>query len=254
MNKMIITDLDNTLLQNDKNISEYNMNILRKCQEKGIKIVFATARSTQASSRILDQFKPDIFVGYGGALIMAGGKVIHRIDISAEISNKIIKESLKIPEVQYILAINESIALTNNIESLEIKDSSHYKYVDFSSDYNHRYLKISLFSSSQVVVEKIASNYPMCDMLRYTGEDLYRFANRDAVKWNAIKAIADYYNLSTNMFIAFGDDRNDLEMIENCGIGIAVENAIDDVKSVAKYVCDSNENNGVGKWLEENIL
>jgi len=51
MIKMIITDLDNTLLRSDKTISEYTIDVLKKCQSKGIKVAFATARSEQASLR-----------------------------------------------------------------------------------------------------------------------------------------------------------------------------------------------------------
>jgi len=254
MIKMIATDLDKTLLRSDAVISDYTLDILKKCQARDLVVVFATARSTQAAARILAQFTPDIFIGYGGALVSAEEKVIHRIDISADISNRIIKEALNTPEVVNVLAINESIALTNDVDELAEKDSSHYQYADFSNDYNYSYLKISLNAACQTAVEKIAENYPMLDMLRYTGENLYRFANRNAVKWNALKAAAEHYNISTDMIAAFGDDRNDLEMLEKCGIGIAVENAIDEVKAVANHVCGTNDNDGVAKWIEENIL
>ena len=254
MVRMIITDLDNTLLRNDKSISGHTIEVLKKCQSKGIKVVFATARSTQASSSILDQFAPDVFIGYGGALVLAGKDVIHRIDIPAEISSRLIRECLAAPEVVSILAINESVALTNNCSELAANGFSHYQYTDFSGTHDNRYLKITLDASSPAAVEKIAANYPMCDMLRYTGEDLYRFANRDAVKWNAVKAMAEYYKVSTDEFVAFGDDKNDLEMLANCGTGVAVENAINEVKAVAKYICGSNENDGVAKWLEDNLL
>lgn len=251
--RMIVTDLDQTLLRTDKTISDYSVDVLTRCQEAGIKIVFATARSTQAASRFLKRFMPDIFVGYGGALVLVGNEVIHRCDISADISTRIIKECLTAPEILSVLAVNESVALTNNIDILA-RESSHYKYSDFMFDNNYSYLKISVNSTSQAGVEKIAANYPMCDMLRYTNENLYRFANRDAVKWNALKTIAEYYELNTTMFAAFGDDINDLEMIEKCGVSISVTNAIDKVKSAANYICDTNDNDGVAKWIEENIL
>ena len=73
-------------------------------------------------------------------------------------------------------------------------------------------MKISVISSNNELVEKIAADYPMLDFLRYKGEDFYRFANPNAVKWNAIKAVADFYNISTDTFVAFGDDKNDLSM------------------------------------------
>jgi len=251
---MIVTDLDKTLLRSDSYISEYTIEVLKRCQAKGIKIVFATARSSQAAARILGQFMPDIFVGYGGALVLADEKVVHRSDILAEISNQLIRESLNTPEVLFIFASNELISFTSDVKALAEKDSSHYRYADFSKECNHRYLKISLNSASQDAVERIAANYPMLDMLRFTGEDLYRFANRDATKWSALMAIAKHYNIGTDTFVAFGDDINDLEMIANCGIGVAVENAIDEVKAVAKYVCDTNDSDGVAKWIAEHFI
>jgi len=249
---MIVTDLDETLLRSDKTISDHTISVLKKCQAKGIKIVFATARSTQAAEKMLAQFTPDIFVGYGGALVLAGETVIHRFDIPADSSNRLIQDCLAAPEVISVLAINEAVALTNDLDA----DSglSHYQYADFSCDCGHRYLKISVYATSQAAVERIAARYPMLDMLRYSGEDLYRFANRDAVKWNAVKAIAGHYGLSTDRIIAFGDDVNDLEMLSNCGTGIAMENAIEEVKAVAGHICGTNNDDGVANWLEEHIL
>ena len=254
MIRMIVTDLDNTLLRSDKSISEYTIEVLKKCQARGIKVVFATARSTKSASRVLEQFAPDGFIGYGGSLVSAGSEVIHRIDIPADISSRIIKECLAAPEVTSVLAINESVALTNNREDLEIRDTAHYRYADFSIDYGHRYPKISLTATDPAAVKKIAAHYPMCGMLRYAGEDLYKFANRDANKWNAIKVIAAHYNISTDAIAAFGDDAIDLEMLTNCGMGMAVSNAIAEVKAVAGYICGSNDEDGVAGWLEGYVL
>ena len=250
MTKMIILDLDDTLLRSDKTISDYTVDVLKKCQTAGIKIVFATARSTQASAKYFERFMPDIFVGYGGALVMDGGKIIHRFDIPPDISSQIIKECLETQEVTRIHAINESAALSNGQDS----DMTHYQYTDFSCDYGYSYLKISVNASDPAVVENIASHFPMCDMLRYTGEDLYRFANRNAVKWEAVKAIAAHYGFDTDSFVAFGDDINDLEMIQKCGIGVAVKNAVREIQLAAKYICETNDNDGVAKWIEEHLL
>ncbi|MCL2160231.1 MAG: Cof-type HAD-IIB family hydrolase, partial [Oscillospiraceae bacterium] len=203
-------------------------------------------------ARFLERFAPDVFIGYGGALVLSGDEVVCRFDIPSDISSGIIKRCLATPEISSILAINESVALTNNADELASKDSSHYKYTKSLLDYNYSYLKISVNSISQNAVEKIAESYPMCDMLRYSGEDLYRFANRDALKWNAVKAAADYFHIGTDLIAAFGDDVNDLEMIKKCGIGVAVANAVDEAKAAADYICETNDNDGVAKWLEEN--
>ena len=78
--------------------------------------------------------------------------------------------------------------------------------------------------------------------------------NRAATKWNAIQALSVHFNISTTNIAAFGDDYNDVEMLKNCVIGIAVANALDEAKMVADYVCESNDNDGVAKWLEKNVL
>jgi len=251
--KMIITDLDETLLHTDKSISEYTISILEKCRLNGIKIVFATARSTQSASKMLKQFTPDIFIGYGGALVLANEKVIHRADISSDISSNLINDCLKDPDIMHVLATNENVSYTNKTNP-EDKRMSHYQAFDFSTNKDISYLKISIISDNDKAVEKIAAAYPMLDFLHYKGENFYRFANKNAVKWEAIKAVADFYNLNTNTLVSFGDDMNDLEMIKNCGISVAVENALAEVKNVAKYICETNNNDGVAKWLEKYIL
>ena len=252
--KMIVIDLDRTLLRTDKTISDYSVDVLTGVREAGIKIAYATARSSRSASRLVKRFMPDILVIYGGALVLSGDETIYSFDIPADISSAIIKDCLETPEISSVHAINESVALTNNADDLASQDSSHYEFVDSLLDFNYRYLKITVISASQTAVEKIAAKYPMCDMLRYTGEDMYRFANRDALKWNALKATAEHFGISTDTFIAFGDDVNDVEMIDNCGVGVAMANAIDEVKAVADYICDTNDNDGVAKWIEENIL
>lgn len=250
---LIVTDLDSTLLRTDKTISDYTVKILKQCQAANLKIAFATARSTQASQRFLARFTPDIFVGYGGALVLAGDEVIHRFDISAEISSALIKDCLAAPEVKCILAINEHAALTNNLDELD-NESSHYRYHDFTRDDKQSYLKISVIATGEPAVRRIAARYPMLDLLRYSGEDLYRFAHRDALKWNAVQAAAAHLAIGAEDCIAFGDDVNDLEMLTHCGTGVAVANAIDEVKAAANDICASNDEDGVAHWLETHIL
>lgn len=254
MVRMVVTDLDKTLLRSDASISDHTVDVLRACRAKGIKVVFATARSTRSAARFCARFTPDVFIGYGGALATAGGETIHRVGIPADISSQLIKDFLSAPEVTAIYAIHESVALTNRRDALLETNTAHYQYADFMDTAACGYLKISINATCQAAVEKIATRYPLCDMLRYTGEDLYRFAHRDAVKWNAVTAVAKRYGISTEELAAFGDDRNDLEMIANCGVGVAVDNAIDAVKAVAGFVCGANDEDGVSAWLEAHVL
>jgi Cof subfamily protein (haloacid dehalogenase superfamily) len=252
--KAIFTDLDNTLLRSERYISAYSQAILEECQKKGIKIAFATARSNRAAARFLGQFSPEIFIGYGGALVQAGEEIIYREAIPADVSYNLISDCQHEPEITAVLAINETVAYANTADYKSLdSESSHYRHVDFSS-VTMSYLKISVVCPNPSVVERVAVRYPQCDMLRYSGEDLYRFSHIDAVKWKAVEAVLGYYQIGRDEYVAFGDDSNDLEMVANCPNGVAVANALAEVKEAAKHICASNDEDGVAKWIADNIL
>lgn len=78
--------------------------------------------------------------------------------------------------------------------------------------------------------------------------------NKKAQKMRAVKEIAAHYQITPEEIVAFGDDYNDMEMLQGCGIGVAMENAIDDVKRLADEVCADNDADGVAGWLEQHIL
>lgn len=188
---MIITDLDKTLLRNDGSLSENTMAALRHCQERGIKTAFATARSTQAANRYLKQFQPEVFIGYGGALVKVGEETIHRFEIPTDIAKKILAECRDTPDISFIYAINENEGFTN--DQRHVRQSGYYRYHDFTELPDCSFLKISATSENPAAAEDIAVRYPCCHMLRYSGEDLYCFANLNAGKWNAIMVMAEYY-------------------------------------------------------------
>src|SRR5699024_2244975 len=75
--------------------------------------------------------------------------------------------------------------------------------------------------------------------------------NKAMNKREALIKVAEHYNIPKQRIIAFGDGGNDLEMIEYAGIGVAMEHALDELKSVARYSTLTNEENGVAKFLTE---
>jgi hydroxymethylpyrimidine pyrophosphatase-like HAD family hydrolase len=66
--------------------------------------------------------------------------------------------------------------------------------------------------------------------------------------------LAKIWNIEPSEIAAFGDDLNDIDLLRYAGYGVAMENALDEVKAVADYICDTNDNDGVAKWLEDNML
>jgi hypothetical protein len=90
--KMIVTDLDNTLLHRDKTISDYTESVFERLRERSILVAFATSRSVRASTRFRAIIKPDIDITSGGAIATMKGKTLYRAAIDIETANSIIRD------------------------------------------------------------------------------------------------------------------------------------------------------------------
>ena len=73
-------------------------------------------------------------------------------------------------------------------------------------------------------------------------------------KLEVVNKLLKKENLNLNNACYIGDDINDMEMIKTAGIGIAMGNALDDVKAAADFVCDTNDNDGVAKWINRFLI
>lgn len=179
--KAIITDLDRTLLHTDKSVSEYTVDILKKCHEKGILIMVATA------SPLRDVWIYNDLIGFD-AITATNGAVV---------------------------------SLSQNITEFGIS-----------------------CESGETILSKILI-FPDVFLSIETSKGLY--SNRDI-------PMLSYYNTSPSDAVYFGDDNDDIEPIMNCGPGIAVSNAIPSVLEVAAQLTDSNDSDGVAKFIEKHIF
>ena len=252
--KLIVTDLDGTLLRTEKSISPRTAGVLSRCQSKGVKVAFATARSKQSSRRFLEQFSPDVFIGHGGALTLMGDRPAGREAVPADTAARLIRRSLNTPEVRAVFVIREDTALCSDPKLSEDPEYTHYRYADLLDLRPESYLKVSFLCGSSDAAQSIAAEFPDCRMQGYSGEDLYSFTSAAATKWNAVQALAAQAGVDTESFAAFGDDWNDLELLQNCRYGVAMGNAIPEVQAAARFCTASNDEDGVAKWLEEHVL
>jgi len=250
--KMIAVDLDDTLLRNDKTVSDRTISALEKCRDKGIKIIYATARGQSTQEIVL----PDLFDGCAkmcGAIAYAGETLVYSKLISTVDSRDLM-----------LAADNAGIDFAAELEGW------HYANFDVAEKWGWKGIngfEISDFSTLDLMVEKLYAlpeSEPEIELIKsYLPEGLYHAFIRgnismimhdDATKYRAVRALAEFWGISSSEIVAFGDDFIDIDMVQYCGIGIAMENAIDEVKSVADYICDTNENDGIAKWLEEHVL
>jgi len=248
-------DLDGTLLNLDKNVSEYSISILEKCKKKGIKIAFATARSKKSVERIVNLIKPDFLILNGGGLVInKDEKIMYKKILSIKTSNGIINKLSKIKNNGYITIETINNYYVNYNNPAWHSDYLHGIYCDFSKPLLQKSYKITAELKNDEIINEIKKEYKDVNILKFSDLNSYGFFHKKASKLLAIETIIKKEKMQMENIISFGDDYNDIEMIEKCGIGIAMENGINEIKKIAKYICGSNNNDGVANWIENNIL
>lgn len=251
--EMIILDLDGTILRSDKSVSDYTLTVLERCRERGIKIVVATARSETAAQRYLEKLKPDAIISNGGALARYQGNTVYTSVIPADTADTLISELIRLPGYVEITVEAED-GYYVSWQTPSASDYAHAVYYDFGVPLMQDVYKITVHFSNTDGLFETAEKYPSCGVLAFSDGPWYRLASRQAVKMTAIRELAAYLNVDISRTAAFGDDYIDEEMIRSCGIGVAMGNGVQQVRNEADDVCESNDNDGVAKWLEERLL
>lgn len=249
---MIVTDLDGTLLRKDKSISAYTMSVLEDCRSKGIKVVFATARperNTVDFSRII---APDAIISNNGAKVSSVNMVVQHNCILPINVQSIVSQLVTIPGIQLTLDY-DSESVTNCKEYMSWGDHD-VRYSDFSEYDPHHIQKIVIAKANTNIARRIDFSRYNCHVYYCPDTKWYMVMAKEAKKINSIKRLTGHFGVSLAEVAAFGDDHNDIEMLRQCGIGVAVGNAIEEAKSAANRTCDTNENDGVAKWIMTNIL
>ncbi|MEG0611774.1 MAG: HAD family hydrolase [Clostridium sp.] len=255
MTKLIIFDLDGTLLHTDKTISPYTQGVLSKCKEQGIHIGCATARSEITAIKCMGIIKPDFIISSGGARVNYNGEIVYSSKLSVSTVKGIIQELRRYSKGQGEITIIAEEGKFCNYKDDSSKDLNFGQviYLDFL-EFEYPAYKVTAEFENEDDAKNIAGIYEECSSLSYSGEILRQFAHKDANKLMAIQKLIEYLNIDVNDVVAFGDDYNDIEMIKFCGKGIAMNNAITQVKNVADFITDSNDEDGVAKYIEKSIL
>jgi len=247
--KMIVSDLDGTLLRTDKTISGRSKAVLEKCRKVGIKVVYATARGGTASKLAPSQYF-DARIRCNGALAFLGDVIIYEKlvpyktvrSLLAGCNNRGLKATAEADDIHY----------SNFVVTDEWPIVTNFEIVDFSK-----------FDKDAQKICIIYKNHDDIDFIKnYLTKELYLFLSRDniamimhkeASKAMAISVIAKVWEIEQAEIAAFGDDVNDIDMLKSAGIGVAMGNAVEEVKAITDYVCLSNDQDGVVDWIERNI-
>lgn len=246
MMQAIIVDLDRTLLHTDKTVSQYTIGVLKKCKEKGIEIMVATARPLRSIKQYMELVDFDAITVSNGARIICDNKMkeygmrtesaIHVLDKLVVYEDLLITVETGDCAYSRVPISDYDTVICDNLVDVAKREGTYKIIVGFDKEETIR------------LVEDI-----LTEDLYYTiaNGHLLQILSKEATKWNGIKTMLDIKGYLPQEAIYFGDDYDDLEPIKMCGVGVSVANGIEEVKSVADYVTASNDDDGVAKFIKE---
>ena len=247
--KAIITDLDRTLLRTDKSISPYTIDVLNACHRAGLLIMAATARPERTVTEYHEQIHFDAMAVTNGARILLPGREIIN-ELSRESAEKILTGICEHPDI--ILSVETSTGFYANAD---IPGWDPMIYNDFPRlPTESEVYKILVSSKHDSIFSAVEDSLTEDAYHTIAGGSLIQIMNRRATKWNGVGAMLNAFGISPGDAIYFGDDNDDIEAIRMCGTGIAVSNAIEPVLAVADAVTESNDEDGVARFIRRNIL
>ena len=253
MIRMILTDLDHTLLKQDGSVSEKTLQILTACRTKEIRFAIATARYWIGAERYIDLLNPDFEITTDGTLVHSHGQCIYSCAFSVSETNAIISGIAEaVPGAEITAACGKTV-YWNSHHISESEKLHKAVYCDYSSPLDVQANKIVAELPDESVAREIATR-TNSKLQCYRGEKWYAFMPAASGKTAAIRALAEISGISPEDTVAFGDDLNDIEMLRFCGTGIAVANAIPEVQEAADEITLSNDEDGVAKWLADHCL
>ena len=253
MIRMILTDLDHTLLKQDGSVSEKTLQILTACRTKEIRFAIATARYWIGAERYIDLLNPDYEITTDGTLVHSHGQCIYSCAFSVSETNAIISGIAEAAPGAEITAACGKTVYWNSYHISESEKLHKAVYCDYSSPLDVQANKIVAELPDESVAREIAAK-TNSKLQCYRGEKWYAFMPAASGKTAAIRALAEISGISPEDTVAFGDDLNDIEMLRFCGTGIAVANAIQEVQEAADEITLSNNEDGVAKWLADHCL
>lgn len=249
---VVFTDLDGTLLRNDKTISAGTMDVLRQCKEKGISIVVCSARPERAITMYEELGIADALITLNGARIRIGSKVINN-GIDHETGAELLKDLLDDEEL--IVTVETSDGIYGNVSIPEWGVTGRSDLMDLLMARDLYKILVSAKDKGNTADDRVCAviaAHGADDKVYYSVSEgwLYQIMGRAATKYNGAKLVLESLGIDEDSAVYFGDDNDDCESISKMGLGVAVSNAIERVLKAADAFAPSNEEDGVAVVLK----
>ncbi|WP_348922675.1 Cof-type HAD-IIB family hydrolase [Enterococcus rotai] len=274
--KAIVLDIDGTLLNDEKKLTSQTRTALIDAQKNGIKVILASGRPTPGMLKYVEELE---MVRYNGLLVSYNGA--HVLDVSSQKelfsqplsieSSKNILEHLKQFDVKPMIAKDDYMYVNNvfdgmldlgsadglfNIIEYESRGGNFRlcekddlaAFVDFPL---HKILVAAQPEYLQEHWQKILAPFEQSVSGMFSAPMYFEFTDQGIDKANALEQTLKPLGIHEEHIISFGDGHNDLSLIQYAGMGVAMGNAVDELKNAADKTTLSNNEDGIAKALAD---
>lgn len=269
--KLVCIDMDGTLLNDNKEVSDKNKQGIKRLLENDIEVAVTTGRPFINAGYFADLIGQDLpIIASNGAYIYEKGKgvICNRPLSKGNVINiiKILKDNGYSPQFHgaediYAEKLEYSASLISKLNQI-IPEKNRMKinivnsFDSILDNYNGQFLKCILLDDKQENILKIKKEIKKLKGIEVVSSSILNLEimEEGTSKGEAVESLAEYLGIEINQVAVIGDNENDLSMIKRAGLGIAMGNATDEVKKEAKHVTTSNNEDGVFYAIDRFIL
>lgn len=265
--KAIMCDVDGTLLTKEQVVSPKTIEAIKKAREKGILFGLSTGRDVNSVRNLLGTWGieglVDAIVGTGGAEIY--DYVLNIEKQSYPLEGELIKEIIAHYEdmnVNFAIPWEGILVAPKDdelIQHLAKEDKVPYKVVDFNEFLKEPKPKLIIITPPENmnnVVERSKTfkndKYKSASLI--TASILYEYMDPRISKTHGLMQVMEMHGIDMKELCTFGDADNDYDMTLNAGVGVVMANGSEKTKSVADYITDDNNNDGIANFINKYIL
>ena len=259
MIKLIATDMDGTLLDSNNKINPEFYEVFEKLKETNV--IFAAASGRQYYN-LLDRFENIkdnmMFIAENGTFVVHKGEEILLNSLDTNIALELVKIGQTIENAYVILCGKKSAYIDKTDKRFMEQVNKYYAkvtIVDNLLDVQDDILKVTIcdFGGSESNSYKYFINYTDTVQIAISGELWLDVMAKGVNKGLAISKLQKLLNIKPEETMVFGDYLNDLEMLKSAYHSYAMENAHSELKKIARFTAESNDNNGVVKAIKEKL-
>jgi len=262
MYKLIAIDCDGTLLNSKREISKRTVTAIKAARDSGVKIVLASARPSYRLKQFLEPLglvtSDQYLVSFNGGLVC--NNTYSEILFSKAISTKIVLELIKFGhqfKTKVFIYAQDCIYSDVDEETYQRNNPDvNFKVVNFNDlDFSKISIYKAVYLNSAEDTKRIRSSLPdefLSNFETSSSVPQYiEFVSKGITKSHALEYIGDKLRIKASEMVAFGDQENDLAMLQYVGYSVAMGNATDEVKKQVDFVTASNDEDGVALVVEK---